>query len=142
MLVVDNNSADDTVAMVRRRFPEVKLIVNAANLGFAKANNQAIAQAQGQYVLLLNPDTVVAEDTFTRCLAFMDRHPEAGGLGVKMLDGKGHFLPESLRGLPTPAVAFWKKTGFTAIFPRSKVFGRYYLGHLDRNQVQEVDVIA
>jgi GT2 family glycosyltransferase len=142
VFVVDNNSADHSVAMVQRRFPEVKLLVNATNQGFAKANNQAINQATGQYILLLNPDTVVAEDAFTHCLEFMDRHPEAGGLGVKMLDGKGDFLPESMRGLPTPAVAFHKITGLTAVFPRSRVFGRYYLGYLDRDQVQEVDVLA
>lgn len=142
VLVVDNHSADDTAAMVQRRFPEVKLLVNPANLGFAKANNQALALARGQYVLLLNPDTVVEEDTFRRCLEFMDGHPEAGGLGVKMIDGKGRFLPESMRGLPTPAVAFWKITGLTALFPRSKVLGRYYLGHLDRHQVQQVEVLA
>jgi GT2 family glycosyltransferase len=142
VLVVDNNSTDQTVAMVQCRFPEVKLLVNPVNLGFAKANNQAIAQARGEYILLLNPDTVVEEDTFRRCLAFMEGHPEAGGLGVKMIDGKGRFLPESMRGLPTPAVAFWKITGLTALFPRSRVFGRYYLAYLDHEQVQEVEVLA
>jgi GT2 family glycosyltransferase len=142
VFVVDNHSADHSAAMVQRRFPEVKLICNDTNLGFAKANNQAIALAEGQYILLLNPDTVVQEDTFRSCIHFMDNHPEAGGLGVKMLDGKGNFLPESMRGLPTPAVAFYKITGLTALFPRSSVFGRYYLGYLDAGQVQEVDVLA
>jgi GT2 family glycosyltransferase len=142
VFVVDNNSSDNTVAMVRQRFPEVKLLVNQENLGFSRANNQAIAQATGQYILLLNPDTVVAADTFTCCIKFMDDHPRAGGLGVQMLDGNGNYLPESMRGLPTPAVAFYKISGLTALFPRSKIFGRYYLGYLDRNQVQEVDVLA
>ena len=142
VFVVDNNSNDHSAAMVQRRFPEVKLIRNDTNLGFSKANNQAIALAEGQYILLLNPDTVVREDTFRTCLEFMDSHPEAGGLGVHMLDGQGNFLPESMRGLPTPAVAFYKITGLTALFPRSRVFGRYYLGYLDAGQVQEVDVLA
>ncbi|RDC66520.1 glycosyltransferase family 2 protein [Adhaeribacter pallidiroseus] len=142
VFVVDNHSADNSVAMVQQRFPEVKLIVNQQNLGFAKANNQAIRQATGEYVLLLNPDTVVEEDTFLKCCAFMDQHPEAGGLGVKMLDGNGRYLPESKRGLPTPWVGFYKLMGFTRLFPNSEKFARYYLGHLDKNQTQEVDVLA
>lgn len=140
--VVDNNSRDQSVEMVRRRFPEVNLLVNEQNLGFAKANNQALALARGQYVLLLNPDTVVAEDSLRLCLEFMDRHPQAGGLGVQMIDGQGRFLPESMRGLPSPAVAFYKISGLTALFPRSRRFGRYYLGFLDPGQVQEVEVLA
>ena len=93
--VVDNNSADDSVAMVRERFPEVKLIANQDNPGFSKANNQAIRQSSGKYILLLNPDTVVGENTFAYCYQFMEAHPEAGALGVRMLDGAGQFLPES-----------------------------------------------
>jgi GT2 family glycosyltransferase len=104
--VVDNNSVDGSVQMLRSRFPDVHLITNNQNTGFAGANNQAIAQCKGEYILLLNPDTVVEEDTFSKVIAFMDTHPDAGGLGVKMIDGKGRFLPESKRGLPTPAVAF------------------------------------
>jgi O-antigen biosynthesis protein len=118
--VVDNNSVDGSVAMVRSRFPWVKLIANTENFGFSKANNQAIRLSTAEYTLLLNPDTVVEEDTFTKVVNFMDAHPEAGGLGVKMLDGKGTFLPESKRGLPTPAVAFYKIFGLSALFPKSK----------------------
>ena len=102
--VVDNNSADDSVRMVRERFPEIRLIANADNPGFAVANNQAIRQSAGAYVLLLNPDTLVEEDTFRKCLDFMDAHPEAGALGCKLLDGSGKFLPESKRGFPTQRV--------------------------------------
>jgi GT2 family glycosyltransferase len=142
VLVVDNNSVDGSVEMVRRRFPEVTLLVNPRNLGFSKANNQAIREAKGEYVLLLNPDTVVEEDAFARCCFFMDQHPEAGALGVKMLDGKGGFLPESKRGLPTPEVAFYKVFGLAALFPRSRRFGRYHLGFLDQDQVQEVEVLS
>ena len=98
MLVVDNNSVDGSVALVKEKFPQVRLIANNSNTGFAVANNQAIRLATGKYILLLNPDTVVQEDTFQSCIDFMESHPDAGGLGIKMLDGKGNFLPESKRG--------------------------------------------
>ncbi|MFN0177107.1 MAG: glycosyltransferase family 2 protein [Saprospiraceae bacterium] len=140
--VVDNNSADDSVRMVRKRFPEVKLIVNTSNPGFAVANNQAIRQSTGEYVLLLNPDTLVEEDTFRKCLTFMDAHPEAGALGCKLLDGSGKFLPESKRGFPSPWVAFCKTFGLSSLFPRSSIFNRYHLGHLPENEINEVDVLA
>ncbi len=106
------------------------------------ANNQAIKMAAGEYVLLLNPDTIVQEDTFTKTLAFMDSHYDAGGLGIKMLDGKGNFLPESKRGLPTPAVAFYKIFGLSKLFPNSKKFGQYHLTYLDKNQTHEVPVLS
>jgi len=140
--VVDNNSVDDSVPMVREKFPDVKLIANTDNVGFAKANNQAIRLSSGEYVLLLNPDTVVEEDTFARCVAFMDAHPEAGGLGVRMIDGSGKFLPESKRGFPTPWVAFCKTFGLSRLFPRSRRFNRYHLGYLGEWEVNEVDVLA
>ncbi|RYY15067.1 MAG: glycosyltransferase, partial [Cytophagaceae bacterium] len=142
VFVVDNNSADNSVAMVRARFPEVILLENQDNPGFAKANNQALRRATGQYQLLLNPDTLVAEDTFRRCCDFMDQHPRGGGLGVKMLDGQGRFLPESKRGLPTPAVAFYKIFGLARLFPRSRTFGRYHLGFLDPDQPHEIEVLS
>lgn len=140
--VVDNTSSDGSVEMVREQFPEVHLIVNTENVGFSKANNQAIRKSTGDYVLLLNPDTVVEEDTFRKACTFMDAHPDAGGLGVYMIDGKGNFLPESKRGLPTPAVAFYKIFGLSALFPQSKTFGRYHLGYLDKHQTHEVDVLS
>lgn len=142
VFVVDNNSVDSSVEMVKEKFPEVKLIGNRENLGFSKANNQAIRNARGEYILLLNPDTVVEEDTFTKILGFMDAHPEAGGLGVKMVDGKGKFLPESKRGLPTPAVAFYKIFGLSKIFPKSRRFGRYHLGFLDRDKIHPVEILS
>jgi len=111
VFVVDNNSIDGSVKMVKEKFPEVKLIANRENLGFSKANNQAMKMAAGEYVLLLNPDTVVEDDTFSKVVSFMDAHPNAGGLGVKMVDGSGNFLPESKRGLPTPEAAFYKMFG-------------------------------
>ncbi|MCF8360005.1 MAG: glycosyltransferase [Prolixibacteraceae bacterium] len=142
IFVVDNNSVDGSTGMLIHKFPNVNLILNKRNLGFSKANNQAMRKATGEYVLLLNPDTVVEEQTFSKVIAFMDDHPEAGGLGVKMIDGKGKFLPESKRGLPTPWVAFHKIFGLSALFPKSKVFGRYHLSYLDENQIHEVDVLA
>jgi O-antigen biosynthesis protein len=142
IFVVDNNSVDGSAQMVAGRFPGVNLIVNAANLGFAKANNQAIRKASGRYILLLNPDTLVQEDTFTKCLAYMDNQPDVGCLGVKMIDGKGNFLPESKRALPTPAVAFYKIFGLSVLFPRSATFGRYHLGYLNPDKIHDVDIIS
>jgi GT2 family glycosyltransferase len=142
VFVVDNHSADGSCEMVKRKFPEVKLIANTENVGFSKANNQAIRQSMGEYVLLLNPDTVVQEDTFDKVIAFMETHPEAGSLGVKMIDGKGHFLPESKRSLPTPDVAFYKMFGLASLFPKSKRFGKYHLGYLDKNKTHEVQVLS
>lgn len=140
--VVDNNSVDGSVEMVRNRFPGVKVIANRDNVGFSRANNQAIRESQSEYVLLLNPDTVLQDDTLTKCVAFMDAHPDAGGLGVRMIDGKGRFLPESKRGLPTPAVAFYKMTGLSALLPKSKKFGRYHLGYLSEQEDHEVEVLS
>ncbi|MHB8261233.1 MAG: glycosyltransferase [Bacteroidia bacterium] len=142
VFVVDNNSVDGSVALIKEKFPQVILIENKVNTGFAKANNQAIRLGKGQYVLLLNPDTVVQEDTFIKTLAFMDAHPDAGGLGVKMVDGKGNFLPESKRGLPTPEVAFYKIFGLAKFFPASKRFGRYHLTYLDKNKTHSIDILS
>lgn len=142
IIVVDNNSVDGSCQMVTEKFPEVLLIGNQKNAGFSKANNQAIRISKGEYVLLLNPDTVVDEDCFLKIVEFMDQTPDAGGLGVKMIDGKGRYLPESKRGLPTPEVAFWKMFGFSKLFPHSKRFGRYHLGYLDHDQTHEVEVLA
>jgi O-antigen biosynthesis protein len=142
LFVVDNNSIDGSVDMVRAKFPQVHLIANKENLGFSKANNQAMRLANGEYVLLLNPDTVVEEDTFIKVVEFMDAHPDAGGLGVRMLDGKGKFLPESKRGLPTPAVAFYKIFGISKLFPKSRLFGRYHLGYLDEFETNEIEILS
>ncbi len=140
--VVDNNSVDDSVAMVREKFPEVRLIANRNNPGFAIANNQAIRESTGEYVLLLNPDTLVEEDTFSKCIHFMDTHPDAGALGVKLIDGSGKYLPESKRGFPSPWVAFCKTVGLSAIFPKSRLFNGYYLGYLDPEKTHPVDVLV
>lgn len=142
VFVVDNNSIDGSVEMVRQKFPQAILIANKDNRGFSKANNQAMAIAKGEYQLLLNPDTVVEEDTFLKVVQFMDENPQAGGLGVRMLDGKGNFLPESKRGLPTPSVAFYKIFGLSSIFPKSKRFGQYHLGYLSEFETNEVEILS
>jgi len=133
VFVVDNHSDDDSVETVRQHYPWVRLIENQENLGFAKANNQAIRQAQGDYILLLNPDTVVAEDTFHGVLAFMDEHPKAGGAGVMMCYEDGSRAPESRRALPTPWVAALKMMGFTK---------RYYMSDLPWDQPCRIEVVS
>lgn len=142
VFVVDNNSIDGSVEMVQQKFPQVNLIANKKNVGFSSANNQAIKISSGKYVLLLNPDTVVSEDTFSKTIFFLNHHPNAGGLGVRMIDGKGKFLPESKRGLPTPSVAFYKIFGLSALFPKSKKAGRYHLGFLPENEINKVDILS
>lgn len=142
VFLVDNNSVDGSVSFVKQKFPQVKVIENKVNTGFAVANNQAIRLCSGKYVLLLNPDTVVQEDVFDKIFRFMEEHPDAGGLGIKMLDGKGNFLPESKRGLPTPAVAFYKIFGLSRLFPHSKKFGQYHLTFLDKDKDHQVDVLS
>jgi GT2 family glycosyltransferase len=142
VFVVDNNSVDNSVEMVKTKFPQVKMIANKDNPGFSKANNQAIKLAKGEYVLLLNPDTVVEEDTFRTCISFMDTHADAGAMGVKLIDGKGNYLPESKRGLPTPEVSFYKIFGFSKLFPKSKTFGRYHLGFLDANETNKIEILS
>jgi len=142
VFVVDNNSVDGSPQMVREKFPAVNLIENRENAGFSAANNQAIKVTSGKYVLLLNPDTVVEESTFVKSIAFLESHPDGGALGVKMIDGKGKFLPESKRGIPTPWVSFYKIFGLWKLFPKSRKFGRYYLSHLDREKNHEIEVLS
>ncbi len=142
VFVVDNNSVDSSCEMVRELFPEVVLVENKHNPGFSIANNQAIRISTGKHVLLLNPDTVVQEDTFQKTVAFMEAHPEAGGLGIRMIDGSGRFLPESKRGFPSPLVAFYKVFGLSTLFPRSEKFNKYGLGYLSEHENHEVDVLA
>jgi GT2 family glycosyltransferase len=142
IFVVDNNSEDDSIIMVRQQFPEVILIVNKVNRGFSAANNQAIKQAKGNFILLLNPDTIVGENTFSECIRFMKDHPDAGALGVRMVDGEGYFLRESKRSLPTPGVAFVKAFGLSTLFPHSQYFNRYYLSHIDSFKLSKTEVIS
>ena len=140
IIVIDNNSQDDSCAMIKQRFPEVKLIENKTNLGFPKGNNMGVAAAKGEYICILNPDTVVAEDTFTKVLAFAKKQNESGIVGVKLIDGTGNFLPESKRGIPTPFVSFTKIMGLYKIFP--KTFGKYYAQYLSENETGKVDILV
>lgn len=143
VIVVDNHSQDDSLEMLAREFGEkVTVIANADNPGFSAANNQGIAIARGRHVLLLNPDTLLAADAFRKCLDFMHQHPDAGALGVYMIDGTGRYLPESKRALPTPWVSFYKIFGLASLFPRHRKFGRYHLGFLDKDQTHPVDVLS
>jgi len=142
VIVVDNASVDGSVEMLKEKFGDVKLIENTKNVGFSAANNQAINKATGEYILLLNPDTVIEEETFNKVIAFMESHPEAGALGVKMIDGTGNFLPESKRALPTPEVAFYKIFGLAALFPSSKRFGKYHLTYLPVDEINQVEVLS
>jgi GT2 family glycosyltransferase len=142
IIVVDNNSSDGSEAMLRRNHPDVTFIENSVNEGFSKANNQGIRIARGKYILLLNPDTIVGEDALRLSCSFMEDHPDCGALGLKMFDGGGNFLPESKRGFPSPWVAFCKIFGLNELFPSSRLFNTYYLGHLDKEQVQQIDVLT
>jgi GT2 family glycosyltransferase len=140
IIVMDNNSQDNSCEMMKQRFPSVKLIENKENSGFPKGNNIGVAAAKGEYICILNPDTVVAEDTFTKVLAFAQKQKDLGIVGVKLIDGTGNFLPESKRGIPTPFVAFTKITGLYKIFP--KTFGEYYAQHLLENETGKVDILV
>ncbi len=142
IIVTDNNSSDGSIEYLRTRFPKVVFIENKDNVGFAKANNQAIRIAKGEYVLLLNPDTIVAESTLLDCISFMDSHPDAGATGVRQLKADGSFALESRRGIPTPFTAFCKMTGLCKLFPKSRVFGKYYMRYLDVNEPNEIEAMS
>lgn len=142
IFVVDNNSNDGSQQMLLQKFPNIHHILNTENFGFSKANNQALKIAKGEYALLLNPDTLIEGDTFLKVIQFMDSHPKAGGLGIKMINGKGDYLPESKRGFPTPITAFYKFAGFARLFPKSEKFNNYHLGNLDNNKTQEIEVLS
>ena len=142
IFVVDNHSSDDSAEYLASRFPDIPVIENQENVGFSKANNQAIAQARGEYILLLNPDTVIGENSLTTICRFMDENPQAGAVGVKMLDGYGRFLPESKRGFPSPLNSFCKLVGLSELFPYSKRFGGYHLKYLDKNAIHPVPILA
>ena len=142
IFVVDNNSTDGSKSFFKEGFVTVKFIWNSENVGFSRANNIALKQATGKYLLFLNPDTLLPEDCLERSISFLESHSEAGALGLKMLDGSGKFLKESKRAFPSPLTSFYKLSGLTKMFPHSKLFSKYYLGNLDENQNQEVDVLA
>lgn len=142
VVVVDNHSSDDTVAYLSARFPEVRVTASRRNLGFARANNMAIRQSEAEYVLLLNPDTIVGENVIHEALEFMDAHPDGGGLGVRMLQTDGISAPESRRGLPSPLTAFYKMSGLCARYPKSRRFGKYYMGYLPWDEPNRIEVVS
>ncbi len=140
ILVVDNNSTDGSKNYFAKKFPKVKFYWEKENLGFGKANNHALQYVKGEYVLFLNPDTIVGEDCFTNCLSFFKANQNCGALGVRMIDGAGNFLKESKRGFPNVMVGFYKAIGLANIFP--KTFGQYYATHLPENENNAVEVLA
>lgn len=165
IIVIDNASSDDSCEMMKTKFPHIKLIENTENLGFPKGNNIAVAQAKGEYICILNPDTVVAEDTFKKIqnlefriqnskfknLELQTQTPnfqpptfnsQLGIIGCKLIDGSGNFLPESKRGVPTPWIAFTKIFGLYKLFPKSKLFNQYYAQHLSENQSGKVSILV
>ena len=142
IIVVDNQSSDDSCEMIRSRFPGVKLIKNNSNLGFPKGNNIGVAQANGKYICILNPDTVVAEDTFEKILTFAEKQENLGIVGCKLIDGSGNYLPESKRGIPTPFVALTKIFGLYKLFPNWKLFNRYYAQHLSEYETGKVEILV
>ena len=142
VIVVDNASTDESVAMVQTRFPQVMLLTNTENLGFAKANNQAIRRAKGRKILILNPDTLVNKQAIIAGSEYLDHDDSVAAVGVKMTDGNGNFLKESKRGFPTLWSSLWKLTGISRWFPEHKQLNHYYLGHLDQNDTHEVEVLT
>ncbi|MGZ8557104.1 MAG: glycosyltransferase family 2 protein [Chitinophagaceae bacterium] len=142
IFVIDNNSTDNSIDYLQPKFPAVHFTANEENAGFAKACNQGLMQTSGKYILFLNPDTIISEDCFEKCIDFFDSHTDAGAIGIKMLDGSGKFLKESKRSFPSPLTSLFKLFGLSRLFPHSKVFSKYHLGNLDKDKDNEVDVLA
>lgn len=147
VFVVDNNSTDNSVGYIRynfpsERFPKLNIIANRANVGFGRANNQALRKAKGKYVLYLNPDTIITENTLRDCFDFAETKEDVGAVGVRMLSATGKFATESRRGLPTPWVSFCKMSGLCSIFPKSRIFGRYYMRYLDEMQTAQIEIVS
>lgn len=142
IIVVDNDSKDGSCEMVRERFPKVSLIENKDNKGFSKANNQAVEIAKSDYILFLNPDTVMPEDFLEKMVSYMDAHPQAGSIGPKLIDGRGCYAPDGKKSFPTLSVAIFKTTGINKIFSKSPYFNKYYAVHVDKDETAEVDMLS
>ncbi len=140
--VIDNNSGDDSIEHSKRLFPWVKFVENKKNVGFARANNQGIVAAQGEFTLILNPDTVITRDSVHKPIEWMREHPDCGAVGVRMVDGNGVFLPESKRAFPTPWASFCKIFGLSKLFPYSPVFAKYHLRYLSDREPHQVDILS
>jgi GT2 family glycosyltransferase/lipopolysaccharide/colanic/teichoic acid biosynthesis glycosyltransferase len=142
VFVVDNASDDGSCDMVRQSFPQVHLISNSLNVGFAKANNQALVRAGGKYLMLLNPDTIVQEDTFQTLIKFFKENSDVGMAGCKILNPDGSFQLACRRSFPTPWVAFTKVSGLSSVFGSTKLFGKYNLTYLNPDESYEVDAVS
>lgn len=142
IFVVDNNSSDNSLEYLQYKFQGTQFIVNDSNVGFARANNQALKKASGKYILFLNPDTIIAEDSLLNCISFLKINRNAGAVGVRMIDGAGNFLKESKRGFPSPWASFCKLSGLTKLFPDSKFFSSYYLGNLKEFENNPVEILS
>ncbi len=142
VIVVDNDSKDESVAMVASYFPDVIIIENKENVGFSKANNQGVAIAKGEYIHFLNPDTVLTEDFYEKTLSFMDAHPDAGGIGPRIIDGKGNYSVDSKKSFPSFWVSVAKITGLSKLFPKSKIFNKYYAAHIGEYETAPVDILS
>lgn len=142
IIVVDNNSSDGSAEMVCKEFPGVRLIVSGSNEGYSAACNRGIMVCSGEFILVLNPDTVVSPDAIVRALSFMQAHPDAGAAGANMRDGSGRFLPESKRGFPSPLTSLFRFTGLGRLFPRSAFFNAYYLGNKTENETCRADILT
>ena len=142
IIVVDNHSRDGSAEMVRNEFIDVRLIVSESNEGYAAACNKGIIASEGDFILILNPDTIVEHDAIKAALAFMHSHPDAGAAGVRMVDGNGAFLPESKRGFPSPITSLFRFTGMGKLFPNSAFFNAYYLGHLPEDEICRADILT
>jgi N-acetylglucosaminyl-diphospho-decaprenol L-rhamnosyltransferase len=142
IIVVDNHSTDESIVYLRPKFPGIQFIENEENIGFSRANNQGLKMAQGKYILFLNPDTVIAEDSLSTCISFIESAPGAGALGVRMVDGSGCFLKESRRGYPSPWVAFCKLAGLTELFPHSRLLAKYHLGHMPERETHPSPILS
>lgn len=142
IIVVDNASSDGSMEYLLEKFPQIEFIDNPENIGFARANNQALGRASGKYILFLNPDTILPEDCLEVCIHLLESKAEIGACGIKMIDGSGRFLPESKRGFPSVQTSFYKLSGLSRLFPRSERFAKYHLGHLSPEQNSEIDVLS
>ncbi len=142
IIVVDNASSDGSMEYLLDKFPEIEFIDNPKNIGFARANNQALGRACGKYILFLNPDTILPEDCLDVCINLMESKAEIGACGIKMIDGSGQFLPESKRGFPSVQTSFYKLSGLSRLFPHSERFAKYHLGNLNPEQNSEIDVLS
>jgi len=142
VIVMDNNSGDGTIIYLKPLFPSVIFISNNSNVGFAKACNQGFRNSSGKHLLFLNPDTVLSNNCLEECISFLDSNNDTGAVGVRMVDGNGNFLKESKRGFPSPLTSFYKLFGFTFLFPRSKLFAKYYMGHLPEKENNLVEVLS